>query len=74
MIARFCLQILPEIHYQIKWFNLERSSMKRILRATNYPNLYGLGLFDIDGETALSLFTGKRFSSILSRRNGRIND
>ncbi|CAF4381930.1 unnamed protein product, partial [Rotaria sp. Silwood2] len=41
MLDRFCLQILPEIHYKIKWLDLESSSMERILLATNYPNLYG---------------------------------
>ncbi|CAF1012758.1 unnamed protein product [Rotaria magnacalcarata] len=66
MLDRFCLQILPEIHRHIKWLNLESSSMKRILGATNYPNLYGLGLFNMDTETARSLFTGKIFSLILS--------
>ncbi|CAF4285965.1 unnamed protein product [Rotaria socialis] len=29
--------------------------MKRILLATNYPNLFALGLYDIEIETALSL-------------------
>ncbi|CAF1351344.1 unnamed protein product [Rotaria sordida] len=47
ILDRFCLQILPEIHHKIKWLNLESSSMERILHATNYPNLYGLGLYDI---------------------------
>ncbi|CAF3647677.1 unnamed protein product [Rotaria sp. Silwood1] len=30
--------------------------MERILRVTNYPNLYGLGLYEIDMENAISLF------------------
>jgi len=66
ILDRFCLQILPEIHHKIKWLNLESSSIERILLATNYPNLYGLGLYDIEIETALPLFIGKIFSSILS--------
>ncbi|CAF4661927.1 unnamed protein product [Rotaria sp. Silwood2] len=61
MLDRFCLQILPEIHHKIKWLNLESTSMERILLATNYPNLYGLGLYGIDVEKALSLFNGKLF-------------
>ncbi|CAF1465152.1 unnamed protein product [Rotaria sordida] len=56
ILDRFCSQILSSIHHKIKWLNLESSSMKRILRATNYPNLYGLGLYNIEAETALSLF------------------
>ncbi|CAF1324186.1 unnamed protein product [Rotaria sordida] len=47
ILDRFCLQILPEIHHKIKWLNLESSSMERILHATNYPNLYGLGLYEL---------------------------
>ncbi|CAF2765944.1 unnamed protein product [Rotaria sp. Silwood2] len=50
MLDRFCLQILPEIHYKIKWLDLESSSMERILLATNYPNLYGFGLYNLDEE------------------------
>ncbi|CAF4574058.1 unnamed protein product [Rotaria sp. Silwood2] len=58
ILDRFCLQILPEIHHKIKWLNLESSSIERIL-VTNYPNLYGLGLYDVEIETALSLFMDK---------------
>ncbi|CAF3798504.1 unnamed protein product [Rotaria sordida] len=57
MLNRFCLQILPEIHDKIKWFNLESSSMKHILCARNYPNLYALGLYNIDEDLIyLSLY------------------
>src|SRR5438132_687495 len=45
---RFCLQILPSIHDKIKWLDLESSSMKNILHAADYPNLYGLGLYNIN--------------------------
>ncbi|CAF1443128.1 unnamed protein product [Rotaria sordida] len=61
MLNRFCSQILPSIHNKIQWLNLESSSMKRILSATNYPNLYGLGLYDINVEVAPSLFTDESF-------------
>jgi len=63
ILVRFSLQILLSIHHKIKWLNLESSCMKRIiLLATAYPNLYGLGLYDIEIETALALFIGKIFS------------
>ncbi len=61
MLDRFCSKILPEIGHQIKSLYLESTSMKRILLATNYPNLYDLGLCGIDVEVAISLFIGKRF-------------
>ncbi|CAF3133678.1 unnamed protein product [Rotaria sp. Silwood2] len=47
ILDRFCLHILPEIHDKIKWINLESCSIERILRATNYPNLNALGLYNI---------------------------
>ncbi|CAF3949473.1 unnamed protein product [Rotaria sordida] len=68
MLDRFCSQILPEIHCQIKWLDLESSSMERILRAANYPNLSGLGLLDIDLETAQSLFVDE-YSLIHTYKN-----
>jgi hypothetical protein len=59
---RFCLQILPAIHAKIQWLDIESTSMKQILCAANYSNLYGLGLFNIEEETIKNLFTGKRIS------------
>ncbi len=61
ILDRFCLHILPEIHYKIKCLNIESSSMGRVLRATNYPNLYGLGLYNIQEEKAITLLAGKIF-------------
>ncbi|CAF3764288.1 unnamed protein product [Rotaria sp. Silwood1] len=56
IIDRFCLQILPQIHYKIKWLNIESSSMKHILCIVDYPNLNGLGLYNIEEETFKRLF------------------
>lgn len=64
MRNRFCLQFLPAIHDKIKWLDLESSSMKDVLHAADYPNLYGLGLYNIDEESAQRLFTGKEFQLI----------
>jgi hypothetical protein len=60
-LDRFCSQILPEIHQKIKWLELESRSMLCILLATNYPNLYGISLYNIQAEAAIDLFTGKIF-------------
>jgi hypothetical protein len=59
---RFCLQILPAIREKIQWLDVESSSMKQILCAADYPNLYRLSLFNIEEETVKSLFTGKKIS------------
>ncbi|CAF1037687.1 unnamed protein product [Rotaria sp. Silwood1] len=56
IIDRFCLEILLKIHYKIKWLNIESLSMERILRIVDYPNLYGLGLYNINEETFKRLF------------------
>jgi hypothetical protein len=60
MLHRFCTQILPKIHTKIKWLNLEPVSMGRFLFAAEYPNLYGLTLFNIERETDLCPFDGKK--------------
>ncbi|CAM4804807.1 unnamed protein product [Rotaria magnacalcarata] len=65
ILNRFCSYILLEVHHKIKWLDLESTSMERILLATNYPYLCGLGLYGFDLEKALSLFTNdSSFSSI----------
>ena len=62
ILGRFCLQILPEIHMDIKWLDLDSSSMKNILHVADYPNLHVLGLYNIEEETAKCLFNGKEIS------------
>ncbi|CAF3712851.1 unnamed protein product [Rotaria socialis] len=61
ILDRFCLEILPKIQDKIEFLNLESSSMKRILLLTSYPNLYGIGLYDIATEIAKDLFTDESF-------------
>ncbi|CAF0943860.1 unnamed protein product [Rotaria sordida] len=63
ILNRFRLQILPEIHDKIQWLDLESSSMKYVLRTAHYPNLYGLGLYNINEESARCLFTDEILSS-----------
>ncbi|CAF4842747.1 unnamed protein product, partial [Rotaria sp. Silwood2] len=63
ILNRFCSQILPEIGHKIQWLDLESSSMKYILCAAHYPNLFGLGLYNISEESARYLFTDEILSS-----------
>ncbi|CAF5045275.1 unnamed protein product [Rotaria sp. Silwood1] len=58
-LDRLCSKILPLIHNKIEWLNIESSSIKRILLVTNYPNLHGIGLYNINMKKFLSLFTDK---------------
>ena len=59
MIKRFCLQILPEIRHKVKWLDVEPTSIEHVLLATKYSNLNGLGVYKVDIDTAISLFTNK---------------
>ncbi|CAF4066803.1 unnamed protein product, partial [Rotaria sordida] len=59
IVDRFCLRILPNIEHKIKWFNLETSSMERILLSGNYSNLSGLGIYNFTKDKALHYFTGQ---------------
>ncbi|CAF4624482.1 unnamed protein product [Rotaria socialis] len=54
---RFCSQILSSIHHNIKWLDVECSSMEDVLLSTSYPNLSGLGLHNIEKGIALCIFT-----------------
>lgn len=51
-------QFLPSICKRIQWFNLESSFVRHFLSAYKYPNLSGLGLYNVDEETINFLFTG----------------
>jgi hypothetical protein len=61
-LDRFCIDILPRIHDNVKCFNLEPVSMERILLAADYPNLTELKLFNFKQEIALSYFTSMQNS------------
>ncbi|CAF3646356.1 unnamed protein product [Rotaria socialis] len=59
ILDRFCLQILSQICLKIKWLDIESSSMERILLATEYSNLCGLGIYNITEDVAIRLFIDK---------------
>ncbi|CAF1177881.1 unnamed protein product [Rotaria sp. Silwood1] len=59
ILDRFCIDILPKIHHNIKHFILEPMSMERILLASNYPKLTSLKLFNFGQNIALNYFTDK---------------
>ncbi|CAM4843830.1 unnamed protein product [Rotaria magnacalcarata] len=59
LIDRFCIDILPRIHDNIKSIILEPVLMEPILLATVYPNLTELKLFNFKQQIVSKYFTGK---------------
>jgi len=65
MMNRFCRKILPRIHLNVTCFTCKSLSMKYILQASDYPNLYKLNLFELNLEQALYYFNGTELVSFL---------
>ncbi|CAF4267764.1 unnamed protein product, partial [Adineta steineri] len=72
ILDRFCSKILPEIGHQIETLYLERTSIERVLRATNYPNLNNLCLCDIDDDK-LVMFLSSDTNSLIHLFNNQIS-
>jgi hypothetical protein len=60
-LDRFCHDILPRIHNNIKSMVLESVSMKYILSAGIYPNLTELKIFNFNEAIVSRYFIGKIF-------------
>jgi hypothetical protein len=59
ILNRFCIDILPRIHGNVKHLVLESSAIKRVLHAGSYPILTNLKLFKFGQDIALQFFKGK---------------
>jgi hypothetical protein len=59
LIDRFCIDILPRIHRNVKCFIFDPVFMERILLATDYPNLSELEIYHFQEEIALNYFKSK---------------
>ncbi|CAF3478543.1 unnamed protein product [Rotaria sp. Silwood2] len=57
ILNRFCINILPKIHYNVKSLILDSISMEKILLAGDYPNLTQLKLFNFNGKIVSRYFT-----------------
>ncbi|CAF1534040.1 unnamed protein product [Rotaria sordida] len=66
LLDLFCLKILPDIHYKIQSLNVELSSMKPIFLTTIYPNLYKLGLYNVDANTFFFYWRVRNNNSFLN--------
>lgn len=57
-LDRFCFEILPQIHHNVKCLILESVSIERILHAAEYPNLTQLEIFNFNKEIMSRYFKG----------------
>jgi hypothetical protein len=61
ILDRFCIDIVPRIHKNVKSLILESDSMECILHAGNYPNLTKLEIFSFNQAIASRYFMSKIF-------------
>jgi hypothetical protein len=64
ILPRICEKILPWIHHQIQKLTSEQYSMKQILLAANYPQLYSLSLINFQEEILYQYLTGMAFNFV----------
>ena len=64
ILSRICDKILCRIHHQVNTLTVEPYSMKRILLAANYPQLYSLSLINLEGRIFYEYMIGIRFRFI----------
>jgi hypothetical protein len=62
ILSRICDKILCRIYDQINTLTVEQYSIKRVLRAANYPQLYSLSLINFEGKILNQYLTGKIFN------------
>jgi hypothetical protein len=58
VLSRICEKVLPQIHHQVHKLTVEQDSMKRILLADNYRQLYSLSLINFHEEILHQYLTG----------------
>ena len=65
VLSTICESILPQIHYQVHQLTVDQSSMKPILDAAEYPQLYSLLITDFQEEVLHEYLTSIVFQFIL---------
>jgi hypothetical protein len=61
-LDRFCIEILPQIHHNVKCLILESVCIERILLAAEYPNLIQLKIFNFNKEIMSRYFKGNELN------------
>jgi len=64
VLSRICGRILSRIHHQVHKLTIEQYSMKRILGAANYPQLYSLSLINFQEEILYQYLRGILFNFV----------
>jgi hypothetical protein len=64
VLSRIYQKVLPRIHHQIHKLTVEECSMKPILLAGNYPQLYSLSLINFQEEILYQYLTGIVFNFV----------
>jgi hypothetical protein len=64
VLSSFCQKILPRIHQQVHKLTVDQYSMKKILVAANYPQLYSLSLINLQEEIFYQYLTGMIFNFV----------
>jgi hypothetical protein len=64
VLSSICKKILPRIHSHVHKLTVAEYSMKQVLLAANYPQLYSLSLIDFQAETLYEHLTGVVFNFV----------
>jgi len=73
VLSRICQKVLPRIDHQIHKLTVEECSMKPILLAANYPQLYSLSLINFHEEILYQYLTGIVFIFVRIERNDQLS-
>jgi len=61
ILSKICSRVLPRIQDKIYSLTIEEYSMKQVLLAANYSQLYSLSLLNFDEETLYQSLQGTEF-------------
>jgi len=65
VLSEICSKVLPRIDHQVHKLTVEQDSMKRILLAANYGQLYSLSLINFQEEILYQYLTGILFLLVM---------
>jgi hypothetical protein len=64
VLSRICEKILPRIHHQVQKLTVEQYSMKQVLVAASYPQLYSLSLLNFQEKILYQYLKGTLFNFV----------